>query len=147
MGWFSRLFGTGGTPAAPRRRPAPRLLAGKSNGYFDRDVVGESHHQDRLLSVCGGYRRDFQEVPVRAWLHLEDDNPHDANAVRVDIAEGPVGYLPANVAKRFRRELAKADISMPVEVAAQVVGGWRTNQHDAGSFGVKLDFLFPLRLA
>jgi hypothetical protein len=29
------------------------------------------------------------------------------------------------------------------EVAAQITGGWRTNQHDEGSFGVKLGI--PMR--
>lgn len=80
-----------------------------------------------------------------AELIEEPDNPHDPEAVRVAIAGATVGYLARPEAKRFRREAAALGLGR-VYCAARVVGGWRTNQHDAGFLGVELDFTWPLKV-
>jgi hypothetical protein len=56
-------------------------------------VVGESFYQPALIAITG--RSDWVEVqyPCMALLVLEPRNPHDPNAVRVEIKRQLVGYL------------------------------------------------------
>jgi hypothetical protein len=56
-------------------------------------VVGESFYQPALVAITG--RHDWTEVrhPCTAVLVLEPSNPHDPNAVRVEIGKQLVGYL------------------------------------------------------
>jgi hypothetical protein len=87
-----------------------RIAAGPAvdHGDFDIDIVGESHYQLALERIAGGKHRDSAQFECTATLVLEDSNPHDGNAVRIDIAGQTVGYFPRNDAKAYRRVLAKA---------------------------------------
>jgi hypothetical protein len=57
------------------------------------NVAGESHYQDALREIAG---QDDGEVRLETTAALipEPSNPHDANAVRVEIDGRLVGYLP-----------------------------------------------------
>jgi hypothetical protein len=69
----------------------------------------------------------------------EPTNAYDQNARKILIEGALVGYLPRDQALRFNEQLAAVGRSgADIDVAALVTGGWRTNQHDEGSFGVKL---------
>lgn len=101
--------------------------------------MGESHFQADLLAICGGYSRDGHQLSCDAVLTPEPDNPHDAGAVAVVIEGRKVGYLPADRAASYLQRLAAAGHpGAPILCAAKIVGGWKTNQHDAGHFGVRL---------
>jgi hypothetical protein len=118
-----------------------RIAAGPAvdHGDFDIDIVGESHYQLALERIAGGKHRDSAEFECTATLVLEDSNPHDGNAVRIDIAGQTVGYFPRNDAKAYRRVLAKAGSPRATfTVPAMIVGGWRRGAANEGSFGVKL---------
>jgi hypothetical protein len=110
---------------------------------FAFDVVGESRYQAALSDICGGKSESGHEYQCTAYLILEDDNPHDAQAVRIDIDGSTVGYLDRENARKFRKELAVAARGVTVNVAccpALIVGGWsRDRGADQGHFGVKLD--------
>ena len=54
------------------------------------NVAGESHYQEALRAITKGESR----VETTAALIPEPSNPHDPNAVRVEIEEKLVGYLP-----------------------------------------------------
>jgi hypothetical protein len=78
----------------PRRRLAVRpwkLVRLATGGCVA--VVGESFYQPALVAITG--RREWKEVqqPCTAILVLEPGNPHDPNAVRVEIKKQLVGYL------------------------------------------------------
>lgn len=45
---------------------------------------------------------DYGEANIRVKLVLEDDNPHDADAVAVHYRGLHIGYLPAMLAPHFR---------------------------------------------
>ena len=63
-------------------------------GHESVNVAGESHYQDALRAISGqGEIRHDTE----ARLIPEPDNPHDANAVRVEIDGAKVGYLPRDL--------------------------------------------------
>lgn len=109
-------------------------------GFFECEVVGESRYQSALSDICGGKCRDGWELKKRALLALEDDNPHDPRAVRIDIDGRTVGYLSRRFAKGYRdrlelQKLPPGNFTCP----ALIVGGWDRGGGDEGHFGVKLD--------
>jgi hypothetical protein len=111
---------------------------------FRVDIVGESNYHDAFLAILGGYSRQGYKVEARALLKAEPHNPHDANAVAVLIAGRKVGYLARESAAEFRRQLP--DVRRAA-CMAQITGGWRTNQHDSGNFGVRLNLIWPPQIA
>lgn len=105
-------------------------------------VVGESRFQDNLVAIFGPHGRQERRERAEAVLRPEPDNAHDPNAVAVYIKGLQVGYLPRAQAARVGRAMASAGLAS-VKVRACSIGGWRTNQHDEGSYGVVL--ALPLR--
>lgn len=106
-----------------------------TRSVFATEVVGESKYQRNLLKICGKRTPDGAEEYRTAVLVLESDNPHDSNAVRVDIDGLTVGYLPRARAIAWRR-------TSPVDrhaCAAVIRGGWDRGGSDKGSYGVWLD--------
>lgn len=106
-------------------------------------VVGESHYQSALQAVVGG--RDaygFENaVAARAVLVPEPDNPHDRNAVRVDIDGRPVGHIAREQAVAYQPPLLdlKAD-GLFGTCPAYICCG------DEGIYGVWLNLSSPDRL-
>jgi hypothetical protein len=142
MKFLKRLFGgrsVGEKSAKPRSSKASPLQAHVVTDLksFRFNVVGESHYQDALEKIAGGYRRDSQAFIASAIMALDPDNSFDPNAVRVEIDGQTIGYLPSAEAKRIGGMMQDQSVSAAT-VEAQVRGGWRTNQHDQGHFGVRL---------
>ena len=115
-------------------------LAG--NGRYRFEIVGESHYQSHLESLCGGRKEESAEKEVEASLVLDDHNPHDNLAVRVDIGGSTVGYLSRENARKYRNYLEhKGHRNVVGTCPAIIVGGWHRSKTDIGSFGVKLDLV------
>jgi len=109
-------------------------------GTYGFDIVGESHYQQALEEICGGRTEDGAKHKTEAVLYLEDSNPHDNQAVRVDIEGKTVGYLARSDARSYRKQLkAMGHEGITCKCDAMVVGGWQRSKSDTGSFGVKLD--------
>jgi hypothetical protein len=109
-------------------------------GAYQFDIVGESKYQAVLEEICGGRTEESAEHYAEALLYLEDSNPFDNQAVRVDIAGKTVGYLSRDNARAYRKQLRQLGHSQLVCCCnAVVVGGWRRAHADEGHFGVKLD--------
>lgn len=70
-----------------------------------------------------------------AVLHLETSNPHDPNAIRVEIEKQVVGYIPRDEAKAVRDGLAAYGVRGGQQVSADIAVG---RKHD-GSVGAWLD--------
>ncbi len=112
----------------------------RTPGTFAVEVVGESNYQQALETICGGRSRDGAEEHITATLVLEDSNPHDKNAVRVDIAGNTVGYLSRPDARSYRQRLKQnGDDSSKQTCRALIRGGWDRGRNDRGNFGVRLD--------
>lgn len=56
-------------------------------------MAGESHYQDALRALLGGSPEGEVRHECTAALVPEPDNPHDPNAVMVQIEGRLVGYL------------------------------------------------------
>ena len=114
---LSKRMGTPPAPEVPRSaEPAPksqpessippRLVRLSATGQVS--VVGESHYQPALQRITGGRdcQGDFSNaVAVSAVLVPEPINPHDPNAVRVDIDRMTVGYLAREDAADYQPPL------------------------------------------
>ena len=113
----------------------------KGDGSFDVEVVGESHYQTALESICGPRTRDSTSKHVEAVLVLDDSNKYDPKAVRVEINGKIVGHLSREDAQTYRDKLdAMKRPGARATCAAHIVGGWDRGSGDRGSYGVYLDF-------
>ena len=137
MGLFSWLFGTP-TPTRGHRIVAQAELPGA--GTFEIEVVGESHYQRALEQICGGRSEESARFVTTAVLVLDDDNPYDANAVRVEIDGHVVGHMSRENARQYRKKLKEAGHPrITASCEAIIVGGWDRGDGDRGHFGVRLD--------
>jgi hypothetical protein len=102
---------------------------------FNAEVVGESNYQANLSKLVGGRTRDGVEKVMTATLMLEDENPYDRFAVRVDIEGLTVGYLPKEAARAWRLT-GRSD---GFKCSAVIRGGWDRGRGDGGLFGVRLN--------
>jgi hypothetical protein len=109
-------------------------------GRFEFDIVGESNYQPALRRIAGPKTEDSKRHPCVATLVLEDENPHDNLAVRVDIDGETVGYMDRRMARQYRKELTRQGIKgYRLRAQALIVGGWNRGGDDQGHYGVKLD--------
>ena len=135
--WLARRFWD-----TPSIGDVQKQVAGaiKGPGMFACEVVGESHYQDAIEFVAGGRKPEPARMKVTANLVCEHDNPHDKNAVRVDICGRTVGYLDRATAKSYRAQIEQQGVGrLTLSADALIVGGWDRGNGDRGHFGVKLD--------
>lgn len=121
--------------SAPPSRYAP-MIVWRDDSY-PMNAVGESQYQDALQRICGPHSRYGHHFDAIATLVREPHNPHDQNAVAVEIQNMKVGYLSREDARRVGGQMDEEGL-VRVDCKALIAGGWRTNQHDEGSFGVRL---------
>lgn len=119
-----------------------RVLKGgariKWPGRYSVEVVGESFYEKSFKKLVKRFKpsdRD-EEAWVNAVLRLDDNNPHDSNAVAVLIEGLQVGHLSRDMAVSYRAWLkrafgkAKSELSVPARL---YFGG------EDGLFSVSLD--------
>lgn len=131
-----------GDDATPIRKDLMDAERVKLNGpgEFAYDIVGESRYQNNLSKIAGPKSVDGAHHKCEATLILEDENPRDKNAVRVDIDGLAVGYLSRQSAIDVRAGMVRRGMPKRDYVCdAVIVGGWDRGGGDSGSFGVKLD--------
>ncbi len=109
-------------------------------GTYEVEVVGESHYQKELEALCGGRTEESARVKTTAVLVLDDHNPYDSKAVRVEIGGCVVGHLSRVNARQYRKKLQEAGHpGIRASCKALIVGGWDRGNGDRGHFGVRLD--------
>ena len=92
-------------PAAGKPGQFPRI---RGPGRFATQVVGESHYRASFLELTRRHQPDVDSESFGdAVLTLEENNPHDANAVSVTLEGLPVGHLDRAMAKDFRAALKR----------------------------------------
>lgn len=141
IGRLRRLLGEE-APARPRARlrgqvggDHPITIPGREPV----DVVGESFHQDALLSLAGG-RRSYGGVELDAVAELVPDaDPETPGSVSVLIGGLCVGRLSREDADRYRPAIAEARVVHGLATCRAVIrGGWDRGGDDVGLFGVRL---------
>lgn len=134
MGIFQRFLGQS------TKEPDSVILQG--NGSYACPVVGESSYQVALEEICGGRSRDGANYKCVAHLALEDTNPHDDKAVRIDVDGKAVGHLSRDVARQLRAQLKRSGHPRPAEITCNAIirgGDAERPNHARGYFGVRLD--------
>lgn len=143
--WFRFRRGRRGDRIKITRRNPDTAQVGivvGSNSY-DCEVVGESRYQHALEAIVGGRGERGAQHKCHAVLRPEPDNPHDPNAVRVEVDGALVGYLPRDTAEEFTAEMNLLGYRLAV-CNAMIVGGWKaTKKQEAGHFGILLDADIP----
>ncbi len=134
--FFSRAQAT---PAPESRGAAVLHGVLPGDGDYETEVVGESHYQAALSSICGGKIADGHDVEIRADLVRDPHNAHDPNAVKVMIGGQQVGWLGRDLAASMARIMDGRGVTS-VGCDALIGGGWRRGD-DEGHFGVRLDLL------
>lgn len=116
------------------------LVSVEGPGTFAVDVVGVSRRQAEIAAIVERHGRSGRTLTIDATLILENSNPHDENAVRVEIDGALIGYLSRENAPRYRADLAAAGASAAtVRCQARIVGGFETATGERANFGVRLD--------
>lgn len=109
-------------------------------GDFAIDVVGVSRRQDAIADIVAAHGRSGRTLTLDALLVPEDSNPHDANAIRVEIDGALVGYLSRDNARLYRESLgAVGQPHATISCKARIVGGFETASGERAHFGVRLD--------
>ena len=112
----------------------------EGSGRFDQDVVGEEHYQEALIRIAGPYTQKGHRVRCEAVLYLQPDNPHDGNAIRIEIDGSTVGYISRYQAPTLRRQMQRLGIGNGQRVTVDAaIGGGRIGTR----YGVYLDFDMP----
>lgn len=102
---------------------------------FLQPIVGEHAYQEALEEITDCEIDQGESIDFPASLLLENNNPHDSNAVQVQIIGQTVGYLSRPDAKVFRHKLAALNnAGATFETQARI-----TATTDDGDYRVKLD--------
>lgn len=138
-----------GVPAAwvfykKRRRPTSLpvdpMVRLRGPGTYDIAIMGVSRYRSSLEKICGGRSREQGDKQVEAVLVLEDTNPHDNNAVRVDVQGNTVGYLSSDLAREYRQRLKEGGYLRIRGVCdAKITGMLDHGGGDRVRFSVRLD--------
>jgi len=91
------LFGSSSGGEAPR---ATGRIPG--SGLFAAEVIGEGRHAADIAHILESATDNGDERLLDATLVIEDDDPHQSNAVAVQIEGKLVGYLPRATAQACR---------------------------------------------
>jgi hypothetical protein len=103
-------------------------------GFFDVEVVGESNYQ-RGIAKARSRAAAGETVVTQATLILENDNPQDKQAVRVDISGQTVGYLDRDNARAYRKELKRTGHPAITATCSRCLTTSATNRGLSGARG------------
>ena len=138
MSFLKKLFG--------ERKSAPsetEVLQITGNGSFGMEVFSVPFYEENLERICGPRTEQGENRVMPARLHLEDNNPKDPEAVRVEISGYQVGYLSRSFAHQYRQQLKRAGHPRAMgECQARITGGSRRRGGGrAGHYAVWLDIV------
>ncbi|UXC34810.1 HIRAN domain-containing protein [Cupriavidus gilardii] len=126
-----------GRAQRPSPNDPPDAHTWPSIGEFACQVVGESNYQPAIAQAAkeGGV--------LIASLVLDNENPYDDHAVRVDLLGRTVGFLSRKNARLFRRRLAERGITASTSRCHAKIFGGPLPEEPERMYGVWLD-LEPL---
>lgn len=97
-----------------RRLEGRRATPAQTTDTWRFDVVGESFYRDNFKRLFPRAEADV-DLECPATLQLEDDNPHDDQAVGVLIRGLKVGHLSRADARRLRASAVSGSKSLLVD--------------------------------
>lgn len=151
MGLFDRLKASASAAAEARgaaSKTGSAVAAQLFSGSEDLELVGEASFQDALWSIARSRPGDRVRHEAVAALVPEPQNPHDANAISVQIDGRVVGYFAREMAVAYGPGLRALMEQTGGYIALEAVivgGGIRADgpgklgvwlKHDPADFGV-----------
>lgn len=118
-------------------------------GLYLFEVAGKNHYQHAILQLL---RDRFEESPVLestaesaeyyaiATLRSEPTNPHDCNAIAVDISGLQVGYLNRHTAAKLTNQCKRLGFDRINASCKAKISGYRSNGDYAANLNVMLDY-------
>jgi HIRAN domain-containing protein len=128
------------------RKKRQSTLEFKPGRGFSFEIVGEANYQENLKKIAGPKTEYSKKHKCVAVLMPEPNNPHDPNAVRVDISRKTVGYVARTEAKKIQEIILSIAPVAGIQCQAKIVGGWKDKDSE-GHFGVKLNISKTLETA
>lgn len=133
MGLLSSLFGEG--------KKTPSIEKSNGGGTFSSYAIGHRHHQDALKRIFSERTSEINEKLVEAVLVIDDANPYNSQAVRVDIQGQTVAYLKDENAKQFRKKMKdKGPSEIKATCAAKIVYWERESDNYLVILDLPLDY-------
>jgi hypothetical protein len=140
MGIFTNLFAPKAQEKTSSRNEIIALTAGLK---FELEVVGTEQYQNVLQAIGGSRTPRGVSRYETAQLILDNKNPHDPNAVYVEIRGKKVGVLHPEDAIRYRhRMIVKGTPNGIGQCQAVIRGGWISSDGREGDYEVWLDLPF-----
>lgn len=127
-----------------RRRTADLAKRVPSIHFFDEpglklvQVVGESHYQEALHLLCGRKADEAIHFECIAGLVPEPSNPHDPNAVMIQIEGRCVGYLSRHDAVAYSEAVRLALEADTVISCSAMIAGHGPQDAETRNLGVFL---------
>jgi len=94
--------GAFGSAADAKSNPPAREYFDITDAAARLEAVGESHYQQALRSVIGGWPHDYVVCEVLATLVAEPGNPYDSNAIAVRVEGNKVAHLARRDAAAYQ---------------------------------------------
>jgi hypothetical protein len=123
MGLYEKLIGRYKHPP-----PRPPTVTSRISREEMVQVVGESHYQPAIRAACGWTKPAEILFDCMAELVPEPKNPHDPNAIRVDIEGRQVGYLSRADAAEMGSAIAEGIRMQGTGMVRAVIAG-----HESGT--------------
>lgn len=136
LAWALRPKARKGHPHQNSADHQPKFPRIDGTGKYAVEVVGESHYRRSFEALLGEAAYTDRELTGDAVLQLQDNNPHDDQAVAVFVQGRQVGHLTRDMARTFRKALKRDGFGQLREVAVgcRIYGGGAE-----GHFSVWLD--------
>ncbi|MEW7009507.1 HIRAN domain-containing protein [Lentilitoribacter sp. EG35] len=109
-----------------------------TNRDFKVNIVGESFYQDSLQII---WKRTNKDDRPKAKLVPDPKNPHDANAVKIEVMGMHIGFLSKEDAIRYHAEFGPKSSQCNI----RIYGGF--NDDSSTNISAKLNCKRPFQLA
>ena len=137
MSLFTSLFSSKAPEKSSGKKEVLYLVG---TAKFELKIAGVEHYQAVLEALCGPRVPRRVNIFEAASLILEANNPHDKNAVRVEMRRKQVGCLSPEAANLLRQQLKAKGIPKGVGHCSAVIrGGWVSSDGRNGPYEVWLD--------
>jgi hypothetical protein len=118
-------------------------------GLFLFEVAGQNHYQPAILQLLQGRFQESAALEstaqsaedyVTAILRSEPSNPHDGNAIAVEISGLKVGYLDRHTAAKLTNQCKRLGFDRIEATCKAKLSGYRSHDDQAAKVNVVLDY-------
>jgi hypothetical protein len=118
-------------------------------GLFLFEVAGQNHYQPAILQLLQGRFQESAALEstaqsaedyVTAILRSEPSNPHDGNAIAVEISGLKVGHLDRHTAAKLTNQCKRLGFDRIEATCKAKLAGYRSHGDQAAKVNVMLDY-------